>query len=58
MAHAVDSLRLEASGIHAIQSDTQAEQVFSVDGRKRSRMQRGINIVRDRRGRTRKVIVK
>ena len=58
MAHAVDSLRTEASGIHAIQSDTQAEQVFSVDGRKRSRMKRGINIVRDRRGRTRKIIVK
>ena len=54
----VSALIDNASGIREIQGDTEGvEAVYDLHGRRTGMMNKGINIVRDKNGRTRKVVV-
>jgi hypothetical protein len=59
MTEAIDSLkRITPTGIRHYKAASQAEQIFTLDGRRIDKLQRGFNIIRKQDGTWRKVIVK
>lgn len=59
MTEAMDSLkRIAPTGIRHYKTASQAEQIFTLDGRRIDKLQRGFNIIRKQDGTWRKVIVK
>ena len=59
LTEAIGNLKASAAtGIHPAKTDSQTEQIFTLDGRPRDKVQPGLNIIRSKDGSRRKVIVR
>ncbi|MBQ8990586.1 MAG: CotH kinase family protein [Prevotella sp.] len=59
LTEAIGNLKASAAtGIHPAKTDSQTEQIFTLDGRPRDKVQPGLNIIHSKDGSRRKVIVR